>query len=114
MNVCRCGLPAVVQWRRRPTDAETAAIRAAEEARRATAARVGRTIPDVPLPTASDSAIAVYACADHALTPDSAALMHQAKCTGPGKTAACDCQPEPAPAPDPDPGKPKKRLPPGW
>jgi hypothetical protein len=91
MITCKCGLPAVVQWKRRPTPAEA------------------KGAPD------SGSYTPVYACADHALTPAAAALMHLATCTGPGKNAACDCTPE-APAPDfpDDPAKPKKRLPPGW
>lgn len=62
----------------------------------------------------------VYACADHALSPDAASYVHKATCSGPGKDGACAC---PAPAapefpfvdPDADPEAPSaRRLPPGW
>ncbi|MFI5831095.1 hypothetical protein ACIA6C_28240 [Streptomyces sp. NPDC051578] len=96
MITCKCGQAAVVQWKRRPFPDE--------------ASRLVERAPD------TSAFIPVYACADHALTPAAAALTHQASCTGPGKTAACDCTPEQEPVPDfpGDPAKPKKRLPPGW
>lgn len=95
MITCKCGQPAVVQWKRRPLPEEA-----------------DRRSGGAPDPTAF---IPVYACADHALTPTAAALTHQASCSGPGKNNACDCTPEPV-APDfpNDPAKPKRRLPPGW
>ncbi|MEU8839917.1 hypothetical protein AB0D97_12420 [Streptomyces roseus] len=99
MITCTCGEPASVQWKRRPTLAEADQLSHGADP--------------------GDSYIPVYACADHALTPDAAVLMHQAVCSGPGKTAACDCTPEPLPEPDleGDPSKPadpERPLPPGW
>lgn len=114
MHTCRCGLPAVVQWQRRPTAAETAAIQAAAEARLAAAVAAGLPAPKESLPTAAESVVAVYACADHSLSPDDAALIHQSTCTGPGRDGRCNCVPE-APVPDsPTPDEPGPRLPPGW
>jgi hypothetical protein len=83
-----CGLDAVVQWRRLK-----------------------------PGTTAGDTT-AVYACPDHALTPEAAAQVHLATCAGPDKTGACKCPaagPE-FPFPGPDTGGPggRKRLPPRW
>ncbi|MFE3577836.1 hypothetical protein [Streptomyces vinaceus] len=114
MITCKCGQPAVVQWKRRPTDAELESTRTAESVRRA------RSAPDeriqAPLPSAADTTVPVYACADHALTPALACLVHRSACSGPDKAGACDCTPEPAPVADfpEDPTKPKRRLPKGW
>ncbi|MFJ7269436.1 hypothetical protein ACIQV3_22790 [Streptomyces sp. NPDC099050] len=65
-----------------------------------------------------DTTVAVYACADHALSPEAAAYVHESWCAGPGKDGDCSCpaptEPEfPFIAPD-DPKRPRKRLPPGW
>ncbi|MEV6580284.1 hypothetical protein AB0M92_19200 [Streptomyces sp. NPDC051582] len=116
MITCKCGEPAVVQWKRRPTSTELNAARAAETSRRASAAASGPAAPDLPPLSPTDSTIPVYACADHALTPALASLVHQAACAGPDKNGTCPCTPEPAPAADfpDDPTKPKRRLPKGW
>lgn len=61
----------------------------------------------------------VGGCADHALTPAAAAHVHDATCTGPGKTGTCAC-PLSATVEFPFPGEdrpgspPRKRMPPGW
>lgn len=110
MSTCRCGEPAVVQWKRRPSAGELEHLQAMAEGQLEAVDRVD----EVPLPTVEDSFVAVYACADHAISADSAALVHQASCAGPGKGGACDCTPE-QPIGDmfPDPESPS-RLPPGW
>lgn len=87
MITCKCGLPAVVQWKRRPLPDESAD---------------------------ADSFIAVYACADHALSPEAAALMHEAGCSGPVKGGACDCTPTQDGDPFTDSPAPERPLPPGW
>ncbi|MFE2323577.1 hypothetical protein ACFXD5_06585 [Streptomyces sp. NPDC059385] len=60
----------------------------------------------------TEDTVPVYGCADHALSPDAAALLHEAACTGPGKNGACSCTPT-------DVGTPfeaesPRRMPPGW
>lgn len=113
MSTCRCGLPAVVQWQRRPTEAEIGPVAAVEEIRREAAAARNERVTEAPLPSVADSTIAVYACVDHAISPDLAARIHKATCSGLVKEAACDCTPEPVddvfPTPDSQPD-----LPPGW
>jgi hypothetical protein len=107
-----------VQWARRPTTTELAAVVAAEEDRRATIAAAteqGTPPPNFgPLPTATDVAVAVYACVPHAISAEDAARVHQADCAGPASTTlpACGCTPEPLPEPEPAPAAPD--LPPGW
>jgi hypothetical protein len=94
MAACEaCGSSALVQWRRRPSEAELEAI------------------PGEPDP---QSTMAVYACGSHAITADLASLVHGAACSGPASNALpnCDCTPEPRPEPAPDPVA--SLLPPGW
>ena len=57
----------------------------------------------------------VAACPDHALTPEAAAQVHEAECSGPGKDGACKCPPAPPEflMSDED-TQPKKRKPPRW
>lgn len=63
--------------------------------------------------------VPVYACPDHALSPEAAAYVHEAKCAGPRKGLGCACPvpavefPFEAPADDPK-RPPARRLPPGW
>lgn len=116
MIACKCGEPAVVQWRRRPASTELDAIRTAETTRRASGAAARLSAREPPLPSTEDTTVPVYACADHALTPALAALVHQSACSGPDKNGVCNCTPEPPPAADfpEDPTRPKRRLPKGW
>lgn len=114
MIACKCGEPAVVQWKRRPAPDEAQQAAAQEATPADTPAAEG-----LPSDKSTDSYVPVYACADHALTADSAALMHESTCTGPGKARVCDCEPEAATpdfptSPGPVPGEPERRLPPGW
>jgi hypothetical protein len=108
-----CGNKPIAQWRRRPTTDELATLVAAEEARRTQALLLAdpQQPPPVfpPLPTADDTTMAVYGCAEHAIHIDAAARIHEATCTG------CDCDPEPLPPPTPIPGEePTITLPTGW
>ncbi|MCX4780050.1 hypothetical protein [Streptomyces sp. NBC_01264] len=64
--------------------------------------------------------VPVFACPDHALSPEAAAYVHEAKCPGPGKNRGCTCPvpsvvefPFEVPADDPR-RPPARRLPPGW
>lgn len=55
---------------------------------------------------------AVYSCAEHAVSLDLAALLHESTCTAPG--TACNCTPTPlATSPADEPPEPAQ-LPPGW
>lgn len=63
-----------------------------------------------------ETTLPVYGCTEHALTPEAAAYVHEASCSGPG---SCGC---PVPATefpfesdvtDPQ-GSAEERLPPGW
>jgi hypothetical protein len=83
-----CGLPALVQWRRRRADD----------------------------PGGTD---AVYACGQHPITLEAAALVHQPDCPAPdpNRLPACGCTPEPSPGDQPTPGAgdvPTTTLPTGW
>ncbi|PJN00806.1 hypothetical protein CG740_23150 [Streptomyces sp. CB01201] len=108
----RCGAPPVVHWTRRLTDDEFAAFVALEQARRDLATALADPQgppPDFgPLPVESDNARSVYACIDHSISLDAAALVHAKTCTAP----PCNCTPEPAPQPEPAPDP--VELPPGW
>jgi len=114
-----CGGPALVQWRRRPTDNELANLVAIEQARQAEAlslADQSQPAPTFgPLPTAGDTTIAVFGCAEHAIHLEAAARVHAADCSAPhpDHVPDCDCEPEPHPAPEPR-GGPMVTLPTGW
>lgn len=59
-----------------------------------------------------EDTVPVYGCADHALAPDAAALVHEAACSGPGKNGTCSCTPKKdAPVFETPRGR---RMPPGW
>jgi hypothetical protein len=67
--------------------------------------------------TSPDDTVPVYACADHALSPEAAAFVHEAGCPGPGKGGTCPCTPPEPEFPFTDEGQaaePARRLPPGW
>ncbi|MFG2617819.1 hypothetical protein ACGFXC_09320 [Streptomyces sp. NPDC048507] len=116
MSACACGASAVVQWRRRPDTAELERIVRAEEARRAAAQARGTVLDeDTPAP-GTDATVAVYACVDHALSPDAAAYVHEAACTGPRKGGTCGCPPpaEPEFPFEPAEEQQARPLPPGW
>lgn len=109
-----CDAEAVVQWLRRPTDAELDTRRGFEQARRDVITLLADPqlpAPEFgPLPTADDVTVSVYACAAHGLSLDAASMMHASVCTAP---PVCTCQPEPAvgnPAVD----IPAVVLPEGW
>lgn len=59
----------------------------------------------------------VGGCADHALTPAAAGYVHEAACSGPGKSCGCPAPVKPEfPFDDEDKpgGRPRKRMPVGW
>jgi hypothetical protein len=107
----------LVQWQRRLTPVELAAEQAIEQARRDQlfADRdVELPPPDFgPMPGPQDYVHAVLACGPHAIDMDTAALVHQATCTGPDSAnlPLCDCDPEPLPAPAP---QAEQKLPAHW
>ncbi|MBP5926698.1 hypothetical protein F3K32_42590 [Streptomyces sp. LBUM 1483] len=113
-----CGGAAVVNWLRRPTEAEIAEAIAVEEARRE---RV-RLLADPqlpppefgPLPTGEGMTRTVYACAEHAIPLAAAALVHASSCTP--ANGVCACTPEtPPPAPVDGSTRPSGRpLPANW
>jgi len=124
-----CNDAALVHWQRRLTPDEISAEQAREQARRDEALAQWQQIVDSldgsdqapppkpdfgPLPDCLDYTRTVYGCYHHAITRDSAALVHRATCTAPDPATipACNCTPEPAPEPDPAPEPPQ--LPPGW
>lgn len=113
-----CGATAVVQWRRRPTAAELAAVVAVEEQRRADALAMAdpqQPAPTFgPLPTAADTVVALHACAAHGIPPAGASRVHQAACSAPAVAHGCDCSPEPVPAGDLFAASPTPTLPTGW
>lgn len=98
-----CGETALVNWRRRLTADELAEHVRLEQERRDQALLLAdpQLPPPVfpPLPTGEDDTRTVYACGEHAITMDGAALIHEAACTAPNDTGmhGCDCTPEPAP-----------------
>jgi hypothetical protein len=120
-TVCvRCGADAVVHWQRHPTPVELAAIIGLENERRARAEQLADPQAPLPvwpaLPTAEDTLVAVYACAEHSLTLDEAALIHTAQCTAPNPDdlPGCDCTPKALPTEPETPASPPVGLPPGW
>jgi hypothetical protein len=102
-----CTVAPLVQWQRRPTVDELAAVVTVEQSRRdalLAAADPQQLLPEFgPLSTAADTCIAVFACGPHAISMDLAALIHAADCTAPDPAVlpGCNCTPEPAPAPEP-------------
>ncbi|MFI5814841.1 hypothetical protein ACIA7S_28280 [Streptomyces sp. NPDC051643] len=98
-----CGGDALVSWQRRPTETEVADVVAAEKDRRAE--RLLLADPDLPppefgpLPTADGMTRTVYACGQHAIDLDAAALVHTSSCTAPNPAnlPGCDCTPETPP-----------------
>ncbi len=119
-----CSLPGcpaapLVQWQRRPTEAELAALVEVEQSKRdAVLAAADAEEPGPvfgPLPTAADTTIAVYACGPHAISMDLAALIHACGCTAPNLTnlPSCDCTPEPPPPAD-EPISQPQPLPDHW
>ncbi|NUS24415.1 MAG: hypothetical protein HOV92_09350 [Streptomyces sp.] len=85
-----CGQPAVVQWLRRPSDAETDALHLAD-----------------------GSTIAIHACPGHAITAALAGRIHAATCAAPALDAGCTCTPE-QPVVDPFEPTVQPELPVGW
>lgn len=112
-NSCNaCGADAVVQWQRRPTDTELADYTAAEQTRQTD---LGLPPEQQRLPTATDTVIAVFACADHAIAMDLAAHVHAAGCRAPHEDNLPGCACEPEPLPEPDTGTQEMvTLPTGW
>ncbi|SFF11681.1 hypothetical protein SAMN05216251_108229 [Actinacidiphila alni] len=107
-----CTGTVVVHWQRRLLPDEIAAQEAIEQDRRSTIlteADPQLPAPEFPPMDFSDSTVIVHACAQHALSIDAAAVVHQATCAAP---PACDCKPEPAPQPDPLTDPPA--MPAGW
>jgi hypothetical protein len=107
----RCDQPAVVHWQRRLIQAEIDDLRTAEQGRRDQAVLLAdpQQPPPTfgPLPDGRGHTRIVHACAQHAISLDDAALIHQPDCT------ACDCTPEPQPGAEPI-TIPGPALPPGW
>ncbi|MGW2580844.1 hypothetical protein ACWCYZ_05805 [Streptomyces virginiae] len=120
MSACTaCGADAVVQWRRLPTKDDLEQAAAFEAIRRAVrmaaAATLDETVAEEPPQMGGEVTVPVYACVEHALSPEAAAFVHEAACTGPGKGGTCGCTP-PLPAfPFSEAEEaPQRRLPPGW
>jgi hypothetical protein len=111
-----CGGAPAVQWRRRLTAGElTAYIATVQATRDRQTASADPAHPPTfgPLPTSDDVVRAVYACMQHPISADLAALVHASACTAPvaATLPACGCTPEPAPPPDP---ASSPTLPPSW
>lgn len=115
-----CGVPAVVQWVRRPNGPELSTEVARVKERHAK--HVELSDPQLPppsapvLPTAADTTMAIYACGDHAITASAASLIHASTCSAPNPTnlPACDCVQEQHPSPPIPPQGKKSKLPPDW
>ncbi|MFE5868802.1 hypothetical protein ACFQ6V_09130 [Streptomyces roseifaciens] len=110
-----------MNWQRRLTPVEFAAHLEWEQQRRERAAQLAdpqQPPPDFgPLPQPEGCTTTVFACADHAVTLEVAALIHQGTCTAPSldDLPGCNCAPEPAAPSTPEPGTaPADALPPGW
>lgn len=113
-----CGETAVVHWLRRLTPDEVAQEQAIEQGRRDNVMLLAD--PQLPAPTfgplpdCADCVHTVWACGEHAIEADAAALVHQGDCTAPNADdlPGCGCTPEPAPEqpPVPEPAP----LPAGW
>lgn len=101
-----CGDVAVGQWQRRATDIELTAEQERVLAWRQACIDDGRVQPDHafgPLPGPTDMVVAVFGCAQHAITVDLAGQVHAATCPAPhpDHLPACGCTPEPSPTPEP-------------
>lgn len=101
-----CGQVASVNWVRRLTDDELAALIANEQAQRdqiLTQYPAGDPPAFGPMPAADNSTRVVFACAQHAITLDLAALIHANTCTAPNAADLpnCDCTPTAFPPPSP-------------
>lgn len=114
----RCSAPALVQWQRRLTQAEmdTEHARLNEiRAERILLQDPKNPLVFGPLPSLADSTTAVFACAQHAIDMNAAALIHQADCTGPHGDQSphpqCSCTPEGS---QPRPPAPEPELPAHW
>lgn len=114
-----CAAPAVVHWLRRPTDTELDEVIAVEQGRRDSLLLLAdpqQPVPEFPpLPTSENMTRTVYACAEHAITLDGAARIHDSTCTAPNEAdlPGCDCTPEHPPQ-DPEPEPETSRLPEHW
>lgn len=114
-----CGDGAVVNWQRRPTADEVTAIVAVEvERRQQLLLLADPQLPPPefgPLPAGDGMTRTVYACAQHAITLDGAARIHEATCTAPNPDdlPGCNCSPE-TPAPEPLDNGPRVQLPDHW
>jgi hypothetical protein len=113
--ICRaCSSDAVVQWQRRPTEAEFSDLLATENARREMLTMLADPAnpPDFgALPTVGSTLLTVPACAVHAIGLELAAHIHGASCTAP---PACNCAPEVIPPSDSGAGPVGAVMPPGW
>lgn len=107
----------LVQWQRRLTAAELDVELAIERDRRSARYElrdVRKPAPvEGPMPTSDDFVHAVYACGTHAVTIDSAALVHEATCAGPNSATLPQCGCSPEATPEPVPG-PVQELPVHW
>lgn len=112
-NCNACGTNAVVQWQRRPSEAELADLVAVEQDRQT---GLGLPAEQHRLPTADETVIAVFACAPHAIHMELAARIHAATCQAPhdDHLPDCDCEPEPLPEPDHAGIDDMVTLPTGW
>lgn len=105
---CRaCGEAAVVNWTRRLTEDELAALVEQEQQNRdQLTALAPPEQPPVfgPMPTLANSTQIVHACATHSISLDLATLVHQCTCTAPNDATlpGCDCTPESLPESEPD------------
>jgi hypothetical protein len=88
-----------VNWQRRPTQTEVSAVIETETERRTELLILAD--PQLPrpqfgpLPTGDGMTRAVYACAEHAISLDGAAHLHESNCTAPNEAdlPGCNCTP---------------------
>ncbi|BFP50035.1 hypothetical protein KCMC57_64030 (plasmid) [Kitasatospora sp. CMC57] len=113
--VAGCGTDPVVQWRRRPTDAELGTV-LARAATLSTDGEPEQPAGLAPPPTAATTVVAVQACGRHAIGMDLAARIHSANCTAPDPEhlPGCGCTPEPLPAQTPPSTQDTIELTTGW
>lgn len=115
-----CPAAPAVQWSRRLTDSEFAAIVTAEQNRRDMELLLADPAQPAPvfgpLPLQADCVRAVHACGAHSIGLDLATHVHANTCTAPDAAhlPGCGCTPEPHPvAPAPVDG-PTVTLSTGW